>query len=1694
MKKTKSESKIYPHGYFCFRRKGLGICIILILIFFPLFLRAQGDQISIQVPINQYGSTEGALLHLPDDYNSTSHAYPLLVFFHGTGEAGTDLSKIYNSSGAGGPAYFIAQKQWPSYFINPKDGQPYKFIVVSPQATSWSTDYKAVPYILAYLVKQYRVDTNRIYLTGLSAGGWTTWNYSAHYQVVPNYKAAAIVPMSMATVPSYPDAYNIASDSIHAWGFGDPSGDIWGLRTEQGMDSINTYAPGHARFTAYSGGHCCWNRYYNPTYRETINGKSINIYEWMLQYARGQVDSLPPAPDQPPVVKLVSRTYTLTLPTDSVYVDGSGSYDPDGSIVSYTWKQVDGPARANISTPNQSKTWIDSLTSGTYHFILTVVDNGNLSATDTVTLQVNPAPDQKPIVKFAARQLTITLPTDSVEADGSASYDPDGTITSYLWTELNGPSSATLSNATQARTWISHLQAGTYSFLLTITDNAGLKAADTLWVHVNAAPVQYPPVVVLQSTNISVTLPQDSVYLDASKSYDSSGTIIGYQWRLIQGDTSALIVSPTQPATWLKHLRAGNYLLAITVTSNTGLQTTDTVQIQVHDMPNQPPVSIIHAGIDSIRLPLDSVWLDGSGSYDPEGGRLSYLWKQISGPAPAVIQYVNRAQTWIQQLTAGVYQFALTVTDSLGLSSTDSVLIYVDAPVVTHKRIILPVWNQLWYPNIDSQFNIQPGDTICIPAGDYPNLSIGHLNGSPEAPVVIQNCGGVVRLGVNNTGGYTFIIGSHSSYFEINGSGTPGIEYGFELVGTPAADGGGAVNGIVLQEHTDHFEVHHVFINHVRGSGIVCLTRAVCSDPSTWRQNYIMEGIKLHHIKVIGTGYEGFYIGRTADYQVDNSCTPDTLYNPLMKNVEIYDNTFDSTGNDAIQLALAYYGTNLIHDNYINYPGMNGGYGQGMGILVGGNTKADVYNNIINHAQNLPVQILGAGLTRFYNNVVCNSNTDGIQIGGGQGGLEPTAVYVFNNTFVNIKGNSIIVWGSKSDTINRFYNNLLVNIQKPLYDQPDSGFYIPPATSIGYQIKYDIQHNLFISDINKAGFVNPSADNYHLLPTSPAVDAGVDLRSYGITTDLDGQSRPYGRAFDVGAYEYAPHPNKPPVAVAKASMDSLQLPVDSVLLDGSLSSDSDGYIRAYFWRLKQGPAGWSIQHADSSKTWAYFSRPGTYIFELTVTDNAGASATDTVAVYVISAVNLPPVAVVNQDTVIYLPADSVVLNGSASYDPDDTLKSDLRFRWSKIAGPASYIFSDSLSAITWVHQLKVGQYVFQLVVEDASGAQDSAYVTVNVDTFYISGLHADAGPERTIQLPQDTVILDGTASVDSSGRIKQYQWTILSAPTNSKAKLSDTLASRTILQQLTEGKYVILLTIMDSSGATASDQVTITVLPPANKPPIANAGADITLILPTNTATLNGSASYDPDGTIVSYRWDFISGPSQYTITGANSPRPTLYGLVQGTYVFRLTVTDNGGATATDTVHIIVMPEPNLPPVVDVRGDTVITFPSNSLVLDGSHSYDPDGYIVSYQWKQISGPTDIYIQNLDTSELFLQNLDIGTYKFSLTVKDNDGATSTSVFSFSVRGESTSPQNSSLQLYPNPVNDLLHIFFYDQNDGQILIRIFSLDGKLISVHQFTKMHINSFSVDIDVHNLTPGMYLLNVSGLNNISITQKFIKL
>ncbi len=101
--------------------------------------------------------------------------------------------------------------------------------------------------------------------------------------------------------------------------------------------------------------------------------------------------------------------------------------------------------------------------------------------------------------------------------------------------------------------------------------------------------------------------------------------------------------------------------------------------------------------------------------------------------------------------------------------------------------------------------------------------------------------------------------------------------------------------------------------------------------------------------------------------------------------------------------------------------------------------------------------------------------------------------------------------------------------------------------------------------------------------------------------------------------------------------------------------------------------------------------------------------------------------------------------------------------------------------------------------------------------------------------------------------------------------------------------------------------------PPTNTPPTVNAGVDKSLTLPTNSVAMTATAS-DAGGSIASYSWTKTAGPSQFSISNSSILNPTISNLVEGTYTFRLTVTDNQGASSNDNINVVVGSVPPPPP------------------------------------------------------------------------------------------------------------------------------------------------------------------------------------
>lgn len=268
---------------------------------------------------------------------------------------------------------------------------------------------------------------------------------------------------------------------------------------------------------------------------------------------------------------------------------------------------------------------------------------------------------------------------------------------------------------------------------------------------------------------------------------------------------------------------------------------------------------------------------------------------------------------------------------------------------------------------------------------------------------------------------------------------------------------------------------------------------------------------------------------------------------------------------------------------------------------------------------------------------------------------------------------------------------------------------------------------------------------------------------------------------------------------------------------------------------------------------------------------------------------------------------------------------------------------------------------------------------------------ANAGSDQNIASPESTATLTGDGSTDSDGTITDYEWTQLSGPNT--AGITSPSSANTGLTGLIPGTYTFNLQVTDDDGATNSDTVDVVVDPV----PVAVAGSDQVITLPTNTATLDGSGSYDENGTITDYAWTKISGPATGSITSPSSAITGLTGLVEGLYVFRLTVTDDDSTTDADDVGVTVNGIPASAPVADAGSNQSVTAPNDSTTLSGS----AEGNIAEYLWEQISGPNDATIASPDTAETEVTGLVPGIYVFRLTVTDDDDESDTSEVTITV---------------------------------------------------------------------------------------------
>lgn len=180
----------------------------------------------------------------------------------------------------------------------------------------------------------------------------------------------------------------------------------------------------------------------------------------------------------------------------------------------------------------------------------------------------------------------------------------------------------------------------------------------------------------------------------------------------------------------------------------------------------------------------------------------------------------------------------------------------------------------------------------------------------------------------------------------------------------------------------------------------------------------------------------------------------------------------------------------------------------------------------------------------------------------------------------------------------------------------------------------------------------------------------------------------------------------------------------------------------------------------------------------------------------------------------------------------------------------------------------------------------------------------------------------------------------------------------------------------------------------SNQAPLADAGNDTTGTVGV-VVVLDGSGSYDPDGDVMSYRWEIADKPSgsHASLADSDEQKPQLSPDVEGTFRISLVVSDGALESDPDEVEITIT-EDNGGPVANAGADQNVTV-GDTVTLDGTGSTDPDGDRLSYQWSlstKPAGSTATLSSGTAAKPTFIAD-EAGVFEATLTV--NDGGTSSS---------------------------------------------------------------------------------------------------
>lgn len=1266
---------------------------------------------------------------------------------------------------------------------------------------------------------------------------------------------------------------------------------------------------------------------------------------------------------------------------NTVSFDASETADPEGDPLAFIWKFGDG------TTGNGIRTTHEYGSPGVYDVELTVEDeNGQVFNSVTHTFRVNV--NHPPVAE--AGPDVIAAPGEKVGFDATGSEDPDGKIKGRHWDFGDGKTSA------RAKTTHIYKSPGKYAAILKITDDSGHpcdSSEDTRLVTVNARPVA-------NAGGGKIASPNEPVEFSGAGSADSDGTIVSHNWDFGDGSNAeGVAVSHT-------YKKPGTYTVVLRVTDDSGAKNNvgkHKIKVMVNDAP------VADAGSDRKAAVGETVVFDASGSKDADGRLIEYKWDFGDGTVETVRETVVRHAYG----KPGLYNVVLEVRDDSGSTSAasiDETRVFVNDPPTANAGPGIYTTNG--EVTLDGSMSEDRDGKIIRHTWDFGDGSTG----GGQNPVHVYRSPGVytVRLTVTDDSGTSSATDSDETAVSINHP--PIADAGPDLTGIPGRalrfNGSASVDpdGKIVSHDWDFGDgtsgseetVSHAY--EKPGAYDVLLT---VRDESGHEQavGYDHASVRINHPPVADAGPDRSAApGQEIVFDAGASYDPD---GEIQKFQWAFSDgkTYQSSGLRRIFDSPGTYGASL---EVADADGLENSTARAqVTIRVNHRPTANAGRPV--HTNNRTVSLDGSGSTDADGDSLAYQWDfgDGSEKVSGmkavhtykKGGSYPVILTVDDGTgLANSKSATSVTVKIDEPPIADAGGNIracagkIVIFDGAVSIDPEGGIMkyhwdfgdgtqangVDPTKIYPFGGVYQV--TLAVTD--DSGLEgNTGVDRIMVkVAESPVANAGEDLVACAGSpvefdgngsTDLDGLVNAFQWDFGDGAIGGGPTPSHiyskagvyrvvllitgdqlgdcdntdtdeimvtvheaPVVEVAASELAAPGVPIQLHAVTDGDSLGTGVSMVGYDWDLGDGSKaeGESVEHVYASS--------GDYLVTLKATSDAGTDC-DQAVIRKQIVVNAAPLAKirtagqVNPDTGAFLFGvdQAIPFDGSGSEDPDGVIS---HWLWD---------FGDgrTASGSEARHQYaSPGQYEVTLKVTDCTELPNNTVtdsVTVKINASPVPAIEA-----KRVACPGEPVVFSAGKSHDADSIIAEFEWQFGDGSGETGVETEHAYKE--------PGTYMAVLAVDDgekaiNSRASASVEVRV------NAPPVAVAGRD--RVVSTNEdIVFDASGSFDTDGGIVSYEWDFGDG----TVSGQANATHRFD--APGIYTARLTVTDDSGPdcecrTGSDEAAIRV----NAPPVAKAGGDrTVFCGGANDAVLfDASASNDPDGDVLTFHWDFGDGHT-----------------------------------------------------------------------------------------------------------------------------------------